>query len=254
MSKTLVLVKNDIKQQWLSSSTYVAGVVFLVPMILFYWIIIKDYSEFAKNEMPMVAFFRVFWIPNLFVIPLLTMRSIAEERRMGTLETLMTTPISPIQVVLSKFIAAYSIYGVLWFVTLIFPLITSFIIPSESIGGQIWDRSTLIGCMLFVLLSGACFISIGILCSCLTRSQLVAGMLTFTGIFIVMVSGRLFAEVPWNLNLTVLNLTSIIDYMQTFQHFELFARGILDLRPFVYYISSSIGLLTLASYLIERRS
>lgn len=253
MSKTLVLVKNDIKQLWFSSSTYVAGVVFLVPMILFFWVIIKDYSEFAKNEMPVVAFYRVFWIPNLFVIPLLTMRSIAEERRLGTLETLMTTPISAMQIVLSKFIASYSIYLILWLVTLAFPVITQLIIPPETLGGSLWDNASVTGCLIFILLSGVCFISIGILSSCLTRSQLVAGMLTFTGVFIVMISGRLFAELPWNGGLAVANLMSIVDYMQTFQHYELFARGILDLRPFVYYISSSVGLLTLASYLIERK-
>jgi len=253
VSKTLVLVKNDIKQLWFSSSTYVAGVVFLVPMILFFWVIIKDYSEFAKNEMPVVAFYRVFWIPNLFVIPLLTMRSIAEERRLGTLETLMTTPISAMQIVLSKFIASYSIYLILWLVTLAFPVITQLIIPPETLGGSLWDNASVTGCLIFILLSGVCFISIGILSSCLTRSQLVAGMLTFTGVFIVMISGRLFAELPWNGGLAVANLMSIVDYMQTFQHYELFARGILDLRPFVYYISSSVGLLTLASYLIERK-
>lgn len=253
MSKTLVLVKNDIKQQWFSSSTYVAGVVFLVPMILFYWVIIKDYSEFVKNELPIVAFYRVFWIPNLFVIPLITMRSIAEERRLGTLETLMTTPISALQIVFSKFIAAYSIYAILWLVTLSFPVVTEMIVPVESLGSAIWSQSAILGCMLFVLLSGACFISIGILCSCLTRSQLVAGMLTFTGVFIVMISGRLFAELPWSPQQSMLNLVSIVDYMQTFEHYELFARGILDLRPFVYYISSSLGLLTLASYVVERR-
>ena len=253
MSKTLVLVKNDIKQQWFSSSTYVAGVVFLVPMILFYWVFIKDYSEFVKNELLLVAFYRVFWIPNLFVIPLITMRSVAEERRLGTLETLMTTPISAMQIVLSKFISAYSIYTILWLVTLLFPLITEFIVPAESMGGAVWSQSSIFGCMIFILLSGACFISIGILASCLTRSQLVAGMLTFTGVFIVMISGRLFAELPWNTNHSLLNLVSLVEYMQTFQHYELFARGILDLRPFVYYISSSLGLLTLASYVVERR-
>lgn len=253
MSKTLVLVKNDIKQQWLSSSTYVAGVVFLIPMILFFWVILKDYAEAVKHEIPIVSFYRVFWIPNLFVIPLLTMRSIAEERRLGTLESLMTTPITAMQMVLSKFIASYSIYAVLWCVTLAFPWIAERLLSPESMGSPLWDRASMIGCMLFILLSGACFVSIGILCSSLTRSQLVAGMLTFTGVFIVMISGRLFAEIPWSTELALVNLMSLVDYMQTFEHYELFARGLLDLRPFVYYISSMIGLLTLASFVVERR-
>jgi ABC-2 type transport system permease protein len=254
VSKTLVLVKNDIKQQWLSSSTYVAGVVFLMPMILFYWVIIKDYSEATHHELMVVAFYRVFWIPNLFVIPLLTMKSIAEERRLGTLETLMTTPITSMQLVLSKFVAAYSSYGVFWLMTMAFLPLTERLIPQENFGAPLWEPWALIGAVGFILLSGACFVSIGILSSCLTRSQLVAGMLTFTGVFIVMISGRLFAEIPMNWSTVLLDVVSVVNYMQTFQHYELFARGILDLRPFVYYISASIGLLTLASYLVERRS
>jgi ABC-2 type transport system permease protein len=253
VSKTFILVKNDLKHQWLSSSTYVAGIVFLVPMILFYWMIVKDYSELVKNELPIVAFYRIFWIPNLFVIPLLTMRSIAEERRMGTLETMMTTPVHSMQLVVSKFISAYLIYVSFWVMTLLFPIITEIIVPSASLGGGLTDSSVALGCMLFILLSGACFVSIGIFCSSLTRSQLVAGMLTFTGVFIVIISGRLFAEMPMSSDVFVINLVSVVDYLQTFDHYEMFSRGILDLRPFVYYISSSIGLLTLASYVVEQK-
>ena len=253
MSKTCILVRNELKHQWLSSSTYVAGIVFLVPMILFYWVIVKDYAEVAKNEMPIVAFYRVFWIPNLFVIPLLTMRSIAEERRMGTLETMMTTPVQSIQLVVSKFISAYLTYILFWCMTLLFPVITKMIVPSASLGGILTTPAITLGCMLFICLSGACFVSIGILCSSLTRSQLVAGTLTFTGVFIVIISGRLFAEIPISTGAFSYDLVSVVDYLQTFEHYEMFARGILDLRPFVYYTSSTIGLLTLASYVVEQK-
>jgi ABC-2 type transport system permease protein len=253
VSKTIVLVKNELKHQWLASSTYVAGVVFLVPMVLFYWIIIKEYSEISKAELPMVAFYRIFWIPNLFVVPLLTMRSLAEEKRLGTLETLMTTPIYSIQVVLSKFLSAYIAFSAFWMLTLAFPVLTHFIIPQSNLGGSIIEFSSAVGSLLFILLSGACFISIGILASSLTRSQLVAGMLTFTGVFIVIVSGRLFAEVPLVPEMFSLEIVPVVDYLQTFEHFEMFARGVLDLRPFVYYLSSSLGLLTLASYVVEHR-
>lgn len=201
----------------------------------------------------MIAFYRIFWIPNLFVIPLLTMRSIAEERRMGTLETMMTTPVRPFQLVVSKFISAYFTYSAFWALTLFFPLFTEMIVPSTSLGIELMTPFVLFGCMLFILLSGACFVSIGILSSSLTRSQLVAGMLTFTGVFIVIISGRLLAEMPLHSISFVYEWVSIVDYMQTFEHYEMFSRGILDLRPFVYYISSTIGLLTLASYVVEQK-
>lgn len=253
MSKTLILLRNELKHQWLSSSTYVASVVFLVPMILFYWVIIKDFSEVAKNEFPIVSFFRNFWIPNLFVVPLITMKSIADDRRMGTLEAALTTPITSFQLVLSKFLSAYLTYLFLWCLTLTFPLLTHLMLSEGSIGGRLFSPEALGGCLVFIALSGSCFVAIGILCSSLTRSQLVAGMLCFTGVFILIVSGRLFAEIPFGGNFSFLQSVSFNDLFHTFDHFEIFSKGVLDLRPFVFYLSASIGLLSVASIVIEQK-
>jgi ABC-2 type transport system permease protein len=253
VSKTLLLIQNELRQQLLSSATWVAGVVFLVPMVLFFWVVVKDYSEFARDELPVIAFYRVFWIPNLFVIPLLTMRSIAEERRMGTLETLMTTPIQPAQLVIAKFGAAWLTYLALWLLTLLFPAISYALLGQEALGVAFASPANTLGCMLFISLSGACFVAIGILSSSLTRSQLVAGMLAFTGVFLVIVSGRMFEEIPFPGSLFGTRLGSLGEYLQTFAHFEWFARGIIDLRPVIYYVSSTLGMLALATNVVERK-
>jgi ABC-2 type transport system permease protein len=253
VSKTLLLIQNELRQQWLSSATYVAGVVFLVPMVLFFWVVVKDYSEFARDELPIIAFYRVFWIPNLFVIPLLTMRSIAEERRMGTLETLMTTPIHPAQLVVAKYASAYLTYISLWLLTLLFPALSHNLLGADAMGDTFAPAANLVGCLVFICLSGSCFVAIGILCSSLTRSQLVAGMLAFTGIFLVIVSGRLFDEIPFPSSQFGTSLGSIGEYMHTFAHYEWFSLGIIDLRPLIYYGSATVGLLALATNVVERK-
>ncbi|MBN2235239.1 MAG: ABC transporter permease subunit [Opitutales bacterium] len=242
------------KNQWLSSSTYVAAVVFLVPMILFYWEIIKDYSEKDHAEMAMVMFFRLFWIPNLFVVPLLTMKCIAEERRLGTLETMMTMPISAMQLVFSKFVSAMFVYTVLWLMAASFPFITAWVVP--SIGGldQLVSQSSLVGCLVFVLISGASYISIGVMSSSLTRSQLVAGMLSFTGVFIATITGTFLADSLVEQGALYSNMRDFIGYLQTFDHFEWFSQGVLDLKPFIFYVSVTAVMLIIAASVVDRKT
>ncbi len=254
MNKTLTLIRYEMKNQWLSSSTYVAAVVFLVPMILFYWEIIKDYSEKDHAEMAMVMFFRLFWIPNLFVVPLLTMKCIAEDRRLGTLETMMTMPISAMQLVWSKFVSVMVVYSVLWLMAAAFPLITVWIVP--SIGGldSLISRSSLIGCLIFVLVSGGSYVSIGVMCSSLTRSQLVAGMLSFTGVFIATITGTFLADSLVEQGSLYSNLKDFLGYLQTFDHFEWFSQGILDLKPFIFYVSVTVVMLIIAASVVDRKT
>jgi ABC-2 type transport system permease protein len=254
VTKTFLLIRNELKQQWFASATYVAGVVFLVPMVIFFWIVLKEYAEFPREELPMVAFYRIFWIPNLIVIPLLTMRSIAEERRQGTLETLMTTPLRPFELVVAKFASAYFSYAVFWLLTLLFPLMAHLIMNQSEMGAPLSASAQSTGAMAFILISGASYTAAGILCSSLTRSQLVAGMLSFTTIFLLLISGRLFEEVAASGMHGSLKLNLLVDYLHTLSHYETFALGLLDLQPILYYASTTLAFLVLASTIVERKT
>ena len=154
-------------------STYIAAVLFLVLMGFLYWAILRGMVSAPGDDLPMVQFLGIFWIPVFFVVPLLTMRSIAEERNTGTLETLMTTPTSSVIMVFSKFLGAYCFYMILWFLTLSFPLITVKFFPEIDAGGHLLKTEPIIGGFAFLALSGLFFISIGIFASSITRSQLV---------------------------------------------------------------------------------
>src|SRR5690606_6988787 len=114
------------------------------------------------------------------------------------LETLMTTPVSVGAVVASKFLAAYLFYCLLWFITLIFPLLANQMLASPALTPRLLDKTTLIGGFSFVAITGMLFIAIGIFSSSLTRSQLVAGMLCFGILFIVLVGPLTLTTLPGN--------------------------------------------------------
>ena len=119
----------------ISPPTYIAAVLFLCLMGFLYWAILRGMVNTPSEMLPTVQFFALFWIPVFFVVPLLTMRSIAGERSSGTLDTLMTTPTSRAAVILSKFAGAYLFYILLWALTLAFPLLTQKLYPHAAESG-----------------------------------------------------------------------------------------------------------------------
>src|SRR5258708_25530692 len=148
--------------------------------------ILDIYSKEAQETPPAVLFFQFFWFPVFFMVPMLTMKSFAEERRMGTLETLLTTRVSAGEGVLGKFSAAYLFYLLLWGSTLGF----HYILQIYARDVRYLDAGPLIGGYLFIAVSGLLFVSIGILASALTRSQAVAGILCFTMLLGLIGGGR----------------------------------------------------------------
>lgn len=238
----------------ISPPTYIASVLFLCLMGFLYWAILRGMVNTPAETLPSVQFFSVFWIPVFFVVPLLTMRSIAGERSIGTLDTLMTTPTSRIAVVLSKFAGAYLFYMLLWLATLGFPFIAQTLYPYAAENAAIVDSASLIGGYVFLATSGLLFISIGIFASSITRSQLVAGMLSFTTLFVVIVGGQQLGNIANNNTDLVGWLDATVNYLQIFQHLDDFSRGIIDTRPFFYYASTGALLLGLSTLVIEAKA
>lgn len=254
MRHYFILLKHELRMLLISPPTYIASVLFLCLMGFLYWAILRGMVNAPADMLPSVQFFSVFWIPVFFVVPLLTMRSIAGERSIGTLDTLMTTPTSRVAVVLSKFSGAYIFYMLLWFATLGFPLIANKLYPQASEGGAILDMASLTGGYLFLATSGLLFIAIGIFASSITRSQLVAGMLSFTTLFVVIVGGQQLGNIAENSVDLVVWLDATVNYLQIFQHLDDFSRGIIDTRPFFYYTSTAVLLLGLSTLAIEAKA
>ena len=239
---------------FISPATYIAAVLFLCLMGFLYWAILRGMVNSPSEILPTVQFFKVFWIPVFFVVPLLTMRSIAGERSIGTLDTLMTTPTSLVSVILSKFAGAYLFYMLLWILTIGVPLFTKKLYPYAAESGALLEMEPLVGSFLFIATSGLLFISIGIFASSVTRSQLVSGMLTFTSLFVIIIGGQQIG----NLADTDGGLSSwavaTVNYLQIFEHLDDFSRGIIDTRPFFYYASTTFLLLGLSTLVIEAKA
>jgi len=158
----------------------------------------------------------------LFVVPLITMRAYAEEKRSGTIELLMTSPITDFQIVVGKFLGAMSLYGAMLGVTLIH------IAVLFAYGNPEW-KPILTGYLGLVLLGG-CFVSVGLFFSSLTKNQIVAGMFTFVVLLLLWV-------ISWIGNFTGPTVERLTSYLSLTSHVDDFLRGVIDSQHIVYYLS-----------------
>jgi len=250
------LLFHELRMLFIASASYIAAVLFLVLMASMYWISLRVGSTAPQDTPPSALFFMTFWLPVLFMVPLLTMRSIAEERRLGTLETLMTTPATAAQIVWSKFLSAYLFYILLWALTIPFPFIVhAYTGPSLPLE-RLFTEASMIGGYSFIAISGLLYISIGIFSSSLTRNQLVAGMLSFCILLVLLTGGaaifefNLFDGVDW----IQLHLRDLADYINSFEHLEDFSRGVLDSRPLFLYGSGTLLLIGLTTLVVESKA
>jgi ABC-2 type transport system permease protein len=158
----------------------------------------------------------------LFLLPLITMRTYAEEKRSGTIELLLTSPLTDLEIVLGKFLGALGLYAVMVALTLIhFGLLFAF-------GKPEWKP--LATAYLGLLLFGGCFIALGLFISSLTKNQIVAGAATF-GVFL------LLWVVDWIGESMGPTGQAILKYLSMTEHLEDFVKGVIDTKHLVYYLS-----------------
>ena len=158
----------------------------------------------------------------LFVLPLVTMRTYSEEKRSGTIELLLTAPLTDLRIILGKFLGAMGLYAAMLAITLVHVgLLFVF-------GNPEWRP--VVTTYLGLLLMGGCFISVGLLISSLTKNQIVAGMITF-GVFLMLWVINWIASFMGPTTQQVLNYLSITD------HLDDFTKGIIDTKHLVYYVS-----------------
>lgn len=179
-----------------------------------------------------------FWFLILPIIATITMRLFSEERRSGTLEVLLTAPVSDLEAVLGKYIAALLFYMVLWAPTLVYIAVLRWFSPL--------DIGPLAGGYLFVLLLGAMFLALGVLISVLTRSQIVAAIVTFVLLFLLFLAPILFEGWLAGPGPVREFLRGASGYMNAWNQAGDFTKGIVDSRPLVYYATTTALFLYLA--------
>jgi ABC-2 type transport system permease protein len=158
----------------------------------------------------------------LFVMPMITMRTYAEEKRSGTIELLLTSPLTDLQIILGKFLGAMGLYVAMLIVTLLHMAILF------VYGNPEWKP--IAAGYLGLILMGGCFISLGLLISSFTKNQIVAGVITFAAFLMLWI-------ISWNADQSGPWARAILTHLSIIDHFDDFARGIIDTKHLVYYAS-----------------
>jgi ABC-2 type transport system permease protein len=158
----------------------------------------------------------------LFVMPMITMRTYSEEKRSGTIELLLTSPVTDVQIIVGKFLGALGLYVAMLLVTVVYIAILF------VYGNPEWRP--LVASYLGLLLMGGAFLSIGLLISSTTNNQIVAGIISFVVFLMLWIVGW-FAESSGPV------IGDITKYLSITEHFDDFSKGIIDTKHVIYYLS-----------------
>lgn len=196
-------------------------------------------STFAQGTSDVSGYFQLMIFGYIVIVPILTMRSFAEEKRTKTDQLLMTSPVSVTSMVLAKFFAAFAMFAGTVLVSCLY------YIPLGAYGNL--NNGKAFGCLIAMLLIGMCFISVGIFISTLTESTVTAATATM-GVLVGFVGIALF-----NSLIDSYFIRSILNFISIYSRYGNFAYGIFDIAAMVYYISITAIFLFLAVRVCERR-
>jgi ABC-2 type transport system permease protein len=249
MKHFFTILAHEVRMLLVSPSTYVAGVAFLAVMGFIFTVVLEKYSTAPQDVSPAAAFFTLYFLPVIFMVPLLTMKCLAEERRLGTIETLLTSPVTTTEVVLGKYGAAYLLYLAFWASTSGF----FYILKRFAGDPRLIDPGPIIGGYLFIAVSGLLFVSIGVLTSALSRNQAVAGILCTTLLIGIILGGRYLGTVSWLDRESLAPLKAAVSYAQISQHYQDFTRGVVDMRELLFYLSGTVLALIFSILSVEAK-
>ncbi len=214
-----VIARRELNSFFDSLMAYIIIIIFLGFTGFFTWIYGQDI--FFTGQASLTGFFNISYWTLFFFIPALSMRLIAEERQSGTLELLLTKPVSDWQIITGKFLAAFLLISIAIGLSIIYYF-------SVWRLGNIDHGATITG-YLGLLLMSAAYISIGIFASSITSNQIVAFLLSlFIGIFFHILFGIISS------NFTGL-IGRILDFLSMQTHFESISRGVIALNDLLYF-------------------
>ncbi len=234
LSNTWTFAQKELRSFFNSAVAYVILTLFLLIAGWFF-----TSSLFLVNQADLRDVFSVI-VPliYLFFIPAITMRVIAEEKKSGTIELLVTMPVRDVEIVLGKYFATLVLLATALALTFAYPLTISIL------GNP--DGGALIGGYLGLLLMGAAYLAIGVFTSGLTPNQIVAFITGFALIFVFFMLDKVIVFFPGP-------VASILEYASVTYHFENLARGVIDTRDLVYYGTMITLFLFLAVRSLEAR-
>ncbi|PKL19456.1 MAG: ABC transporter [Spirochaetae bacterium HGW-Spirochaetae-5] len=226
-------MKKELKSYFNSPIAYIVIAVFLVFTGFFFF---KDF--FYYNQAEMRNLFQLMPLMLCFVIPAVTMKLLSEERQSGSFEILMTLPVSSLDIVLGKFFAGTIFSAVMISPTLMY-LATIVFTGSPDFG-------PVIGGYIGVILLSAAYTSIGLLASSFTRNQIISFISSWAACFSLWLVDKAVIFLP--------SKSGFISYFGTDYHFQNIAKGIIDSRDIIYFISiCALSLMFTVKVIEERR-
>jgi ABC-2 type transport system permease protein len=251
MNNVLAIAQRELRAYFASAVGYVSIALFLVIFGLMYGAIVDFFAKQSVGMMPggpqsaninqqlIRPLFLNMSVVFLFVLPLVTMRSYSEEKRSGTIELLLTSPVTDLQIILGKFAGAFFLYLVILAATLVHMGLLFLY------GNPDW-RPVATG-YLGMLLFGAAFIAMGLFISSMTSSQVIAGIGTFALALVLWI-------IDWLSSAFGPTGQAVLTYLSMTEHLDDFVKGVIDTKHIVYYLSlAAFGLfLTARSVDTER--
>ena len=238
MKSSWIIAKRELASYFDSLTAYILIILFLSLSGLFTWI--AGANVFVSGQANLQQFFSVAYIAIFFFTAAVTMRTLAEEKRSGSIELLSAKPVSDWDIVIGKFLSCFLLVAICILCTI------PYYFTINALGDV--DHGGVIGGYLGLLLLSAMYISIGIFASSLTTNQIVAFLLTILiGVFF----HWLFGVLTFNATGTIAN---ILHYLNAQTHFESLSRGVLDVRDLVYFFSIIFISLMLAQAMLAKRN
>jgi ABC-2 type transport system permease protein len=227
------IAQKELRAYFSSPMAYIIIGFFLLPFGVFFYLYL---DAFAQQSLQMAQFGGPMNVNQqvvrgllqnataiiLFIMPMITMRTYSEEKRSGTIELLLTSPVSDLEIILGKFLGALGLYVAMLAVTL------AYIAVLFVYGNPEWRP--LAAAYLGLLLMGGAFVSLGLMISSTTGNQIVAGVVTFVVFLMLWIIG-------WFADSAGPTIGPITQYLSITEHFDDFSKGIIDSKHVIYYLS-----------------
>ncbi len=246
------IFKKELRAIFASPVAYVVMAVFLALSGYFFWGFLARFTFYSIQasmnpaigggvnimELVLGPLFQNMGIVMLLMMPLFTMRLFAEEQKAGTMELLLTYPVRDGAILLGKFLAVVVLLGCMLALTATYPILLMAWSAPEPL--------PILAGYLGLLLAGTAFLSLGLFASALTENQIVAGSLAFGALLLIWVLG-------WSADLAGGTVGKILGHLSFLNHFEAFARGIIDTKDLIYYLNVTALFLFMTLKAVEAR-
>jgi ABC-2 type transport system permease protein len=250
VKRAFVIARRELAAYFFAPVSYVVAMLFLLVEGYSFWLFLELLNGRDTPHGAVMQYFFggtfLYWLFLMFLVAVLTMRLIAEEKRSGTLEPLLTSPVEDWQVIVGKYLGALGFWIALWLPTLLYVIV----LGAHAPDGARPDLGPIAAGYLGTFLVGASALAIGLCASALSPNQILAAVISFVVLAMMLLVGALGDALvrtgPWS---------KLLQYIDLFRHMEDFGRGIVDSRRIVYHAGwIALGLFGATRALARRRS